>query len=72
MEYDSDSTDVLVIPKRVVPRIGDLQPDEVSDLFLTVQRVSKVIEAVYKADALNIALQVSQTVYARRILRRVI
>ena len=72
MEYDSDSTDVLVIPKRVAPRIGDLLPDEVSDLFLTVQRVSKVIEAVYKADALNIALQVSQTVYARRILRRVI
>lgn len=31
---------VLLIPRRVVPRIADLEPAEVSDLFLSVQRVA--------------------------------
>ncbi|GAA5964434.1 hypothetical protein JCM21900_005743 [Sporobolomyces salmonicolor] len=48
---------VLVIPRRVVPRFRDLTPQEVSDLFLSVHQVSKVIETEYKAQALNIALQ---------------
>lgn len=34
---------VLVIPKRVVPRIADLQTDEVCDLFLSVQQIAKVV-----------------------------
>jgi len=46
-----------VSPLRVVPRIADLTPAEVSDLFLTVQRVSKTISRVYNASALNIAIQ---------------
>jgi len=48
---------VLVSPLRVVPRISDLSPAEVADLFLTVQRVSRMIGRVYGATALNIALQ---------------
>ncbi|WOO79520.1 Bis(5'-nucleosyl)-tetraphosphatase [asymmetrical] [Vanrija pseudolonga] len=48
---------VLIISKRVVPRLADLEPREVSDLFQTVQRVGRVIESAYKAEALNIALQ---------------
>jgi bis(5'-adenosyl)-triphosphatase len=40
-----------------VPRIGDLTAAEVSDLFLTVQRVSRMVERVFKASALNIAIQ---------------
>jgi bis(5'-adenosyl)-triphosphatase len=48
---------VLVCPQRVVPRIRDLRPDEISDLFLAVQRVSRVLEKVYSADGLNIAIQ---------------
>ena len=44
-------------PRRVVPRLSDLSHDEVTDLFLTVQRVGRMIERVYKASSLNIAMQ---------------
>lgn len=49
---------MLVIPRRVVPRLTDLRPDEVSDLFTTVQNVGRAIERAYKADALTVSLQV--------------
>lgn len=48
---------VLVSPLRPVPRLSDLDSTEVSDLFLTVQRVSRMLERVYEASALNIAMQ---------------
>ncbi|MCJ1479452.1 hypothetical protein MMC13_008138 [Lambiella insularis] len=48
---------VLVSPRRVVPRLSDLSHDEVADLFLTVQRVGRMIERVYKASSLNVAMQ---------------
>jgi len=48
---------VLVSPLRRVPRLHDLSAEEVTDLFLTVQRVSRVIERVFHASALNIAIQ---------------
>ncbi|KAK9457940.1 HIT-like domain-containing protein [Dipodascopsis uninucleata] len=48
---------VLVCPFRVVPRIRDLTAEEMADLFVTVQKVSKVIEDVYQGQSLNIAVQ---------------
>jgi bis(5'-adenosyl)-triphosphatase len=48
---------VLVSPLRVVPRFNQLSTAEVQDLFLTVQRVSRTIERLYNATALNIAIQ---------------
>ncbi|KIW03178.1 uncharacterized protein PV09_05405 [Verruconis gallopava] len=48
---------VLVSPRRVVARFADLTPDEVCDLFLTAQRVSRTVGRVYGASALNIAIQ---------------
>lgn len=48
---------VLVSPLRVVPRFSQLTPDEVTDLFLAAQRVSRVVERLYDASALNIAVQ---------------
>jgi bis(5'-adenosyl)-triphosphatase len=48
---------VLVSPLRVVPRFSDLTPAEVSDLFLTVQKVSRTLTRLYDASALNIAIQ---------------
>lgn len=41
-----------------MPRLSDLRPDEVADLFQTVQTVGNVIEKAYKAEALTIACQV--------------
>ena len=35
---------VLVIPRRVVARLSELSPDEVADLFLSVQRIGRVVE----------------------------
>ncbi|KAI0784968.1 diadenosine 5',5'''-P1,P4-tetraphosphate asymmetrical hydrolase [Abortiporus biennis] len=48
---------VLVVPTRPVPRLADLNGPELSALMSAVQRVGKVIERVYGADALTIACQ---------------
>ncbi|OJJ58882.1 hypothetical protein ASPSYDRAFT_150713 [Aspergillus sydowii CBS 593.65] len=48
---------VLISPRRVVPRVADLSPPETADLFLTVRRVGRMIERVYGATSLNIAIQ---------------
>lgn len=48
---------VLVSPRRVVPRFSDLSHAEVVDLFVTVQRVARMIERVYSSSSLNIAIQ---------------
>jgi len=40
-----------------VPRFNDLSAAEVQDLFLTVQRVSRMVERVFSASSLNIAIQ---------------
>lgn len=51
---------VLVSPRRVVPRFNDLSAAELQDLFATVQRVSRTIERLFHASALNIAIQDGQ------------
>jgi len=38
---------VLIIPFRLVPRLTDLTPNEVTDLFLTVQKVQKMLASLY-------------------------
>ena len=38
-------------------RLSDLNQAEVTDLFMTVQRVARMLERVYEASALNIAIQ---------------
>lgn len=48
---------ILISPIRSVPRYSGLSPAEISDLFLTVRRVSRMVERVYKATSLNIAIQ---------------
>ncbi|KAL9131538.1 MAG: hypothetical protein Q9217_000552 [Psora testacea] len=48
---------VLVSPRRVTPRLSDLSQAEITDLFMTVQKVGRMIERVYKASSLNIAIQ---------------
>ncbi|PGH29339.1 bis(5'-adenosyl)-triphosphatase, partial [[Emmonsia] crescens] len=48
---------VLVCPLRCVPRVTDLSLSETTDLFLTVRRVSRMIERVYRGTSLNIAIQ---------------
>ncbi|KAJ1822537.1 Dinucleoside triphosphate hydrolase [Coemansia sp. RSA 2599] len=48
---------VLVVPRRKALRFNDLTQDEVTDLFVQGQRVSKVIEKLYKAESLTLCIQ---------------
>ena len=48
---------VLISPRRVAPRLSDLTTEEITDLFLTVEKVGRMVERVYKATSLNIAMQ---------------
>ncbi|KAE9978069.1 hypothetical protein EG328_001689 [Venturia inaequalis] len=47
----------LVCPLRKCQRLSDLTPPEVTDLFLTVQRVQKTLKRLYQATAFNVAVQ---------------
>ena len=48
---------VLMISKRVVPRLADLNSDEVIDLFSSIHKITPILEKHYGATALNIAVQ---------------
>lgn len=49
---------VLVVPLRTsVLRFGDLDPQEAGDYMLALQTVQALVTKVYKADALNLAIQ---------------
>ncbi|KAI4202987.1 MAG: hypothetical protein LQ350_002204 [Teloschistes chrysophthalmus] len=48
---------VLVSPLRAAKRLSDLNHAEVTDLFMTVQEVGRMVERVYGASSLNIAIQ---------------
>ncbi|EJD54385.1 diadenosine 5',5'''-P1,P4-tetraphosphate asymmetrical hydrolase [Auricularia subglabra TFB-10046 SS5] len=48
---------VLVIPNRVVLRLADLNTEEITSLFTTVQRVGSVVQDAYGAEALTVACQ---------------
>jgi len=47
----------LVVPNRVVPRLSDLTPEEVTDLFGSVQTIGAGVEKAYGAQALTVACQ---------------
>ena len=49
--------DTLVSPLRVVSRFSELSPTEVSDLYLSAQRVSTVLERHYNATSMTISMQ---------------
>ncbi|KAG8950484.1 hypothetical protein FRC04_007499 [Tulasnella sp. 424] len=48
---------ILVVPKRVVPRLADLTREEITDLFGSAQRIGQVVEREYKAESLTVACQ---------------
>ncbi|KAI0727854.1 HIT-like protein [Fomitopsis betulina] len=48
---------VLVVPKRPVQRLSELDEKELTSLMLSVNHVGKVIEKAYAADGLTIACQ---------------
>lgn len=50
---------MLVLPRRVVTRLNELEAPELAALMSSVQYVGHIIERVYGADGLTIACQVS-------------
>jgi bis(5'-adenosyl)-triphosphatase len=48
---------VLVVPRRVVPRMSDLTDEELIDLWRSVRGIAGPIEARYGAGASNVAVQ---------------
>jgi len=48
---------VLVIPKRNALRYKDLTPEEISDVFISTQKISVVLEKVFSTDSLTFAVQ---------------
>lgn len=48
---------VLVIPKRVVPRLSDLKTIEYQDLWTSVRLVQEALEKHYSAGGFNVAVQ---------------
>lgn len=49
--------DVLVVPRRVVPRFKDLTSDEVTDMFQSAHEIAKVIEREFHGESLTITIQ---------------
>jgi bis(5'-adenosyl)-triphosphatase len=47
----------LVIPKRVVKRFPDLTPEEVTDLWLSAQKIAPALEKFYNCTATTYAIQ---------------
>lgn len=50
---------VLIIPKQVVKRFADLTSEQVTDLWLTAQKVGSQLENHFEASSLTYAIQVS-------------
>eukprot|EP00397_Hematodinium_sp_SG-2012_P066649 GEMP01100631.1.p1 GENE.GEMP01100631.1~~GEMP01100631.1.p1 ORF type:complete len:161 (+),score=39.29 GEMP01100631.1:91-573(+) len=48
---------VLVSPQRVTARLQDLNPDEVQDLFTTVQAVGRALTRTHAATSLTVSVQ---------------
>ncbi|CAG8670389.1 1961_t:CDS:2, partial [Paraglomus occultum] len=47
----------IVVSRRLVPRFKDLTPEETADIFLTTQKVGKVVERGYEGTSLTIVMQ---------------
>lgn len=48
---------MLVAPHRTVPKFTELSNDEVTDLFLVVQKVQKAIEQLHNSNSSSIVIQ---------------
>ncbi|KAK9840131.1 hypothetical protein WJX74_003913 [Apatococcus lobatus] len=48
---------VLVSPQRVVPRFGQLKPEEIGDLWVLASKVGQAVEKHFEADSLTFAIQ---------------
>ncbi|KAJ4846075.1 hypothetical protein Tsubulata_027398 [Turnera subulata] len=48
---------VLIVPKRDVKRVVDLTSDETIDLWLTAQKVARMLEPFHKATSLTFTIQ---------------
>lgn len=52
-----EHSDVLVSPLRCVPRLSDLSPFEVADLFSLVHKIVPVIEQAFEGTSSTVVVQ---------------
>ncbi|KAJ1554127.1 hypothetical protein HK405_005935, partial [Cladochytrium tenue] len=48
---------VLLLPRRVAPRLKDLAPDEAADLFRAAMRVAPEVEREFGGSAITVSVQ---------------
>jgi bis(5'-adenosyl)-triphosphatase len=48
---------VLVIPKRICPRLADLDENEAEDFFKSIHLISKRMENYFKAQSMTLTIQ---------------
>ena len=57
MDLKNIIKDVVLIPKKLRLRAGDLEDEEACDLFHTARVISRKIEKHYQATSLNFGIQ---------------
>ncbi|KAF4552897.1 Bis(5'-adenosyl)-triphosphatase-like protein [Elsinoe fawcettii] len=53
----SSTAHPILCSHRIVPHLSDLSTAEVTDLYLTVQKLQRTLKRVYRATAFNVAMQ---------------
>ncbi len=58
--YPYNNGHLLIVPFRHVSKLNDLNSEEISDLFGTVQLCEKVIEEIYHCDGINMGMNLGK------------
>ena len=58
--YPYNNGHLLVVPNKHVSRLNDLDPEEITDLFQTVQLCESILEKTYSPDGMNIGLNLGR------------
>ncbi len=64
--YPYNNGHLLVVPNKHISRLNDLAPEEISDLFQTVQLSESILEKTYSPDGLNIGLNLGNNACATK------
>jgi len=58
--YPYNNGHIMVVPNRHVALVSDCTPEEVSDLFMTVQKCEGVLMSLYAPDGINIGINIGK------------
>ncbi|MBW6515677.1 MAG: HIT domain-containing protein [Candidatus Cloacimonetes bacterium] len=58
--YPYNNGHIMVVAQRHVSNLTDLQPEELHDMFSTVQLCERVLQKRYNADGLNVGINIGK------------